>query len=170
LKYGFVRSQTDYIEEESILIYRFHFWLCLQGNQLDFLLSKASEYSNFIAKDLDELQASMTEQAQQALQKTDKKRRKGGDGSETTKKQKMANGSVQNLESVQAKDAMARTAATAKPIFIQPANLAADCFLKDYQLEGVRWLASLFENGVSGILADGTLKGDAVFVGVEFWD
>jgi ATP-dependent DNA helicase len=30
--------------------------------------------------------------------------------------------------------------------------------LKDYQLEGVRWLASLFENGVSGILADGTFR------------
>ena len=41
-----------------------------------------------------------------------------------------------------------------KPIFIQPANLAAGCKLKDYQLEGGRWLVSLYENGVSGILAD----------------
>lgn len=39
-------------------------------------------------------------------------------------------------------------------IFTQPENLAKGCVLKDYQLEGVRWLASLFENGVSGILAD----------------
>jgi ATP-dependent DNA helicase len=41
-----------------------------------------------------------------------------------------------------------------RPIFIQPPNLADGCYLKNYQLEGVRWLASLFENGVSGILAD----------------
>ena len=30
-----------------------------QQTQLDFLLSKASEYSNFISKDLEELQAAM---------------------------------------------------------------------------------------------------------------
>lgn len=43
------------------------------------------------------------------------------------------------------------------PVFMQPKNLAEGCVLKDYQLEGVRWMASLFENGVSGILADGML-------------
>jgi ATP-dependent DNA helicase len=52
----------------------------------------------------------------------------------------------------------AKLAALDKAIFVQPPNLASDCNLKDYQLEGVRWLASLFENGVSGILADGTFK------------
>ena len=41
-----------------------------------------------------------------------------------------------------------------KAIFTPPASLAQGCVLKDYQLEGVRWMASLFENGVSGILAD----------------
>ncbi len=45
------------------------------------------------------------------------------------------------------------------PIFVQPPNLAKGCILKDYQLEGVRWTASLFENGVSGILADGKFVG-----------
>ena len=56
------------------------------------------------------------------------------------------------METVQAEDAVARKAD--KPIFVQPPNLEKDCELKDYQLEGVRWLASLYENGVSGILAD----------------
>lgn len=132
---------------------------CSQGNQLDFLLSKASEYSNFIAKDLDELQASMTDQAAKALAKAEKKRRKGDSsgGGGGGKKKKTSKDGVQKLESVQAKDAVIRNGGGgSKPIFIQPANLAADCFLMDYQLEGVRWLASLFENGVSGILADGT--------------
>jgi ATP-dependent DNA helicase len=56
------------------------------------------------------------------------------------------------LKSAFEKDAQVRTGL--KPIFTQPPNLSKGCFLKDYQLEGVRWLASLYENGVSGILAD----------------
>lgn len=113
-----------------------------KANQLDFLLSKASEYSNFIARDLDELQNAMTEQARQNLEKQQKKskKRRGSGGDEATpgnnKKSKTA---------------------PVKPIFVQPPNLAKGCILKDYQLEGVRWLASLFENGVSGILADGKI-------------
>ena len=90
----------------------------------------------------------MTEQAQRALQKAEKKRFKeemksGG----ATKKQKTNGGPVAAAAAV--------TSVGTKPIFIQPPNLSTDCVLKDYQLEGVRWLASLFENGVSGILADG---------------
>lgn len=130
-----------------------------QVDQLDFLLSKASEYSNFISRDLDELQASLTEEAKRALQMTEKKRANETNGSvKSKKKQKTGVNGVKNLESAQAKDAIVRNAGTDRPIFVQPANLAPDCFLKDYQLEGVRWLASLFENGVSGILADGTSK------------
>jgi ATP-dependent DNA helicase len=139
-------------------------FLLLQGNQLDFLLSKASEYSNFIAKDLDELQASMTDDAHRALQMTEKKRGKETNGSgNSKKKQRTGVNGAKELESVQAKDAMVRNAGTTRPIFLQPANLSPDCFLKDYQLEGVRWLASLFENGVSGILADGTSRHSPFF-------
>lgn len=132
------------------------FYFRLQGNQLDFLLSKASEYSNFIAKDLDELQASMEEQARKALKKAEKRKRKSEGGKEEkvgkSKRQKSGHGS-EKLVSAQQKDAEVRQGS--KAIFIQPPNLATDCVLKDYQLEGVRWLASLYENGVSGILADG---------------
>ena len=71
-----------------------------------------------------------------------------GKGGPAKKKSKAA------LESAQARDAALREGS--RPIFVQPANLSIECLLKDYQLEGVRWLASLFENGVSGILADGT--------------
>jgi len=35
----------------------------------------------------------------------------------------------------------------------QPA-LLENCVLKDYQLDGMRWLVSLYENGLNGILAD----------------
>ena len=58
------------------------------------------------------------------------------------------------LKTAQEKHAASKDAEARKPIFIQPENLAAGCKLKDYQLEGVRWLLSLYENGVSGILAD----------------
>ena len=42
---------------------------------------------------------------------------------------------------------------TAKPIFVQPALLTG-ATLKDYQLEGVAWMVSLWENGISGILGE----------------
>lgn len=104
---------------------------------MDFLLSKASEYSNFIARDLEDLQSAMTDKARKMAEKAQKK----------SKKRKAA----------AAKDEPNKKAKGGKPpIFVQPPNLAKGCVLKDYQLEGVRWLASLFENGVSGILADGT--------------
>lgn len=123
----------------------------MQVNQLEFLLDKASEYSNFIAQDLEELQQGMALEAKKALVKSTKKKRKGESAAGANKKLKNAKGKAA-LASAQAKDAALR--AGSKPIFVQPANLANDCVLKDYQLAGVRWMASLYENGVSGILAD----------------
>jgi ATP-dependent DNA helicase len=123
-----------------------------RANQLDFLLNKASEYSNFIAQDLEELQAQMAAEAAAksaaAQAKGTKKRKKAGGGSTKGEEQ---------LLKAQAKHKGSTAAAKSKgtiAIFTQPPNLAAGCILKDYQLEGVRWLTSLYENGVSGILAD----------------
>ena len=124
-----------------------------QQNQLDFLLSKASQYSNFIARDLDELQDSLTADAKkkmERMEKKSKKRKKGESGGSRKKSKSSSSGEA--LKSAQEKHA--KINAGTKPIFIQPPNLADGCILKDYQLEGVRWLVSLFENGVSGILAD----------------
>lgn len=98
----------------------------------------------------------MTEEAQHALQQAEKKRLKEAmKGGSSSKKQK-TNGGKANKVQPSAVDTL-KNVGSAKPIFIQPPNLSTDCVLKDYQLEGVRWLASLFENGVSGILADGML-------------
>ena len=120
---------------------------------MDLLLNKASEYSNFISNDLKELQADMAETARKKLEKQEKRagKKRKGEGKDSSRKKKKGNSS-EALKSAQDKDAKVRSGS--KPIFIQPANLAAGCTLKDYQLEGVRWMASLFENGVSGILAD----------------
>jgi ATP-dependent DNA helicase len=120
---------------------------------LDFLLSKASEYSNFIANDLEELQATMTDKASKDAARAEKKKRKAQGKAEGSSKK---NKGESMMESAKAKDEAARSGCErTKVIFTQPANLSRDCTLKDYQLEGVRWLASLYENGVSGILADG---------------
>lgn len=131
----------------------------IQTNQLDFLLSKASEYSNFISKDLEDLQMAMAEQARKKVERAEarskKGKKRGGEQQPPSRNKKSkvnGNDAAGQLQTAFVKDAKVR--AGTKPIFIQPPNLAEGCFLKDYQLEGVRWLASLFENGVSGILAD----------------
>jgi ATP-dependent DNA helicase len=43
-----------------------------------------------------------------------------------------------------------------KPAFVQPA-LVTGAKLRDYQLEGVAWMVSLWENGISGILGESSL-------------
>ena len=72
-----------------------------------------------------------------------------GSGGKKKKRGKKNNGEPTdgevNLQSAQDKYA----ALEKKPIFIQPKNLSNNCVLKDYQLEGTRWLVSLYENGVS---------------------
>ena len=94
----------------------------------------------------------MTENARKKIERAEKrsKKRKGDDKGSAKKKSKK--NSADALKTAFTKDAQVRSGS--KPIFVQSSSLAPDCFLKDYQLEGVRWLASLFENGVSGILAD----------------
>ena len=140
-------------------------YLRQQNNQLDFLLNRAKEYSDFIANDIDELQSNMQAKAATeaagggsgSKKKGSKKRTPSKDDSSKKKKKrsKKNNGEPSegevNLQTAQDKYA---GSSGKKPIFIQPKNLDNNCTLKDYQLEGTRWLVSLYENGVSGILAD----------------
>jgi ATP-dependent DNA helicase len=128
----------------------------IKANQLDFLLSKASEYSNFIAADLQELQNAMAQEAamKQQAESSSKKRKGAAAGGQSSKKSKKNSKGEANLKTAQDKYAETQIVGGSRPIFIQPPLLAKECQLKDYQLEGVRWLTSLFENGVSGILAD----------------
>ena len=105
-------------------------------NQLEFLLAKASEFSSFISNDLQELQAAMTAKAQEKEEKSDKrKKRKGGSSSKAPAKKKGKGNSGEALKTALIKDEVSRSGS--KPIFIQPANLAPGCYLKDYQLEGM---------------------------------
>ena len=99
----------------------------------------------------------MTEQARKTAEEAEstkggKKRKGSKKGSRVAKKQKKNDASAAALKCAQ--DKHKAIVGGERPIFIQPPLLANGCILKDYQLEGVRWLTSLFENGVSGILAD----------------
>lgn len=85
-------------------------------------------------------------------EETNGKKRKGKKGGRAAKRRKKNDASAAALKSAQ--DKHKTKAGGERPIFIQPSLLSDGCVLKDYQLEGVRWLTSLFENGVSGILAD----------------
>ena len=76
-----------------------------------------------------------------------KKKRKRGRDSSSSKKSKKSMAETLSKHNT-------KQSGSTRPIFIQPPNLADGCVLKDYQLEGVRWMASLYENGVSGTLAD----------------
>lgn len=133
-----------------------------RNTQLDFLLNRAKEYSDFISNDIQELQEGMQMEAMEAAARAEKKNKKNSKQDTTSgkkKKRKKNNGEPTEGEMAlgKAQESYSKSkaaSAAAKPIFIQPKNLANGCTLKDYQLEGVRWLVSLYENGVSGILAD----------------
>merc|ERR1711966_7153 len=82
------------------------------------------------------------------------KHRRSSEGGRKKRRKKNAGEPTEGELKLQTeKDKYDARSGDAKPIFIQPKNLAEGCLLKDYQLEGVRWLVSLYENGVSGILA-----------------
>jgi ATP-dependent DNA helicase len=98
---------------------------------------------------------------QKAARELSKELKGGGSKKKRKGEKKLAAGSVASSSSKKIKGEDGAAVAVGpssndvkRPIFIQPPNLADGCYLKNYQLEGVRWLASLFENGVSGILAD----------------
>lgn len=121
-----------------------------RASQLEFLLNKAQEYSNFIAHDLSELQNSMAENAKRKATEANKKRKGDKEASKGgSKKSKGAAGEA-NLKKAQDKHNASLKVGDTKPIFIQPPTLNPDCELKDYQLEGVRWLVSLY--GMSNML------------------
>jgi len=107
----------------------------------------------------------MAEEAKRKLEatSTSTKRKKGAAGK--NKKGKNSKGEA-NLKTAQEKctETQVGGGGGRPPIFTQPALLAKGCLLKDYQLEGVRWLTSLFENGVSGILADVSTDNSTVYI------
>ncbi|OWZ12920.1 hypothetical protein PHMEG_00013839 [Phytophthora megakarya] len=117
--------------------------------KLDSLLEKASLYSSFLFSNM-ESAATVSEVAEEA-EPTNGKRKRGKKATKASNK-KTKKG-VDKLREVQGDSAMDTRQQPKKVEFKQPKLLTGGT-LRDYQLEGIRWLCNLFENGLNGILAD----------------
>lgn len=113
--------------------------------KLDSLLEKASLYSSFLSSNMANAATVVDTPAEESV-KGKRKRAKKADG-----KQKKAKTGADKLREVQEDTAL--DSRQQKVQFKQPKLLTGGT-LRDYQLEGIRWLCNLFENGLNGILAD----------------
>ena len=139
-----------------------------RGKQLDLLLLKADAYSQYVANNqkmtqmkwMSEGEGAASGSGGQAVfsQTTGSGSKKRG-GAPASSSKKRAKGGASSSPAGTAAAAAAAAAASVgellqSPIVIsQPANLVGGTLLP-YQLEGVQWLLNLYENGLSGILAD----------------
>ncbi|KAJ2479095.1 putative ATPase [Coemansia sp. RSA 2131] len=120
--------------------------------RLNFLLEKSAAYVTFVARRLEDKRAEKR-QAKRPAPEAKKGKRK-------TKKQRIANGETKDADT-EARDADTEAKDEDEERIIngqrvsgrQPRGISGG-IMKDYQLEGMEWLASLYENGLNGILAD----------------
>eukprot|EP00644_Phytophthora_capsici_P010688 jgi/Phyca11/504635/fgenesh2_kg.PHYCAscaffold_9_\ len=121
--------------------------------KLDSLLEKASLYSSFLFSNM-ESAATVSEVAEvdeEDEEITTGKRKRSKKASKDSKK-KVKKG-VEKLREVQTDTSMDTRKQPKKVAFKHP-KLMTGGTLRDYQLEGIRWMCNLFENGLNGILAD----------------
>lgn len=111
--------------------------------QLDRLLEKSTAYTQILKKRMDEARANM--QAKSALKPAATPKPKSGRPSKGRKRARDEDEDDEEPESLAAAEDL--------PPIEQPV-LITGTKLKSYQLEGLAWMASLYENGISGILAD----------------
>ena len=114
--------------------------------QLESLLQKSSVYVKCLKEEMDRVRvnhAKRTDQPTAQRNKGKKRARVVSDSEEEREaKRTKAIGSQGHENPVDSAN---------KPSFAQPALLTG-ATLKDYQLEGVAWMAGLYHNGISGIL------------------
>ena len=138
-----------------------------RGEQLDLLLLKAESYSHFIRMNQEQNERETRERLEQmqrrALEEETKeesgrgsgKKRLRGGGSPVSaspgKRQKGAVGAGASGGDKEAAQQVMSGCTMSSMITAQPPNLVGGT-LKPYQLDGLRWLVSLWENGLSGIL------------------
>ncbi|KAH7477204.1 hypothetical protein KRP22_001124 [Phytophthora ramorum] len=129
--------------------------------KLDSLLEKASLYSSFLFSNMDsaatvsevvkaepEVNVEVKEEEEQS---SNGKRKRSKKASQDPKKKSKKG--VDKLREVQEDSSLDTRQQPVKVEFQQPKLLTGGT-LRDYQLEGIRWLCNLFENGLNGILAD----------------
>ncbi|KAJ2685869.1 putative ATPase [Coemansia spiralis] len=130
--------------------------------RLNFLLEKSAAYVSFVSKKLDSKRAEM-----RSVGADDASKQASGDEAEPLPakrkgKQKAAPRAkrARNRLTVSAGDDR-KEEASVEPLAIDGEQVSArqprlitGGIMRDYQLEGMEWLASLYENGLNGILAD----------------
>ena len=115
-----------------------------KGKQLDLLLLKAETYSHFIAENQKRTMINSTSSTTPS---------KGSKKRTLSVKEKSAKKSLVAASSSAKTETEVLSDDDAEDTFQQPPNLVGGKLLS-YQLEGLQWLLSLWENGLSGILAD----------------
>ncbi|KAG6816760.1 hypothetical protein H0H87_003155 [Tephrocybe sp. NHM501043] len=123
--------------------------------RLQFVLQKSAAYTSFLQTQMEQHKAAAATRKTVPLKSQSKPKRVGkgrkraridsddesADEGISSKRQKGDDGQAQNANEDEA------------VVFEQPA-LITGAKLKDYQLEGLQWMVSLDQNGISGILAD----------------
>eukprot|EP01038_Epipyxis_sp_PR26KG_P011065 gene11065-14851_t len=133
-------------------------------NELDALLLKAESYSSFLLQN--QVRSSFNRPPLATIadgntlqESPDSKKRKStpisaskSNKKATTTKKTANNDKKENIESHSASkiDPLSKVDSN---LFVQPHNLSGGVLL-NYQLDGLQWLISLWENGLNGILAD----------------
>jgi len=118
---------------------------------LKFILEKSAVYTGILAERMekDKMKFLAAQEAKEAGDQTGKKRGRAchvNGSASPVKRFKAENGAPVIIDSEE------------HPLFEQPA-LVTGAKLKQYQLEGVQWMVSLDQNGISGILGGFLLLG-----------
>jgi ATP-dependent DNA helicase len=118
-------------------------------SKLRFVLERSRVYSEFLRRQMDEDKA--RQQAELALRREERDKeaassRKRGRVSASAPSKRRRNNQGEPVQPHDKQDDIDQP-----PIFPQP-SLVTGAKLKGYQLEGLQWMTSLHQNGISGIL------------------
>jgi ATP-dependent DNA helicase len=130
------------------------------------LLEKSSIFTEVLKDQLDRTREKHAAVAASTLKrptKTKQSQRAGPSGRRVSRSGKRARIDDEDHSEEETEEPLKRARVVpddAKPAFVQPA-LVTGAKLKDYQLEGVAWMVSLWENGISGILGEPLVDGSS---------
>lgn len=129
----------------------------VRADKLKFLLDKSQIYAKIIGERMERQQR---QQAEAAARRAKKQKREAESNTTSPARKKRRSGATRDSKPVvsanehdELSHAEYDDSATNGYTFQQPA-LVTGAKLRGYQLAGVQWMISLYENGLNGILAD----------------
>ncbi|RPD67724.1 hypothetical protein L226DRAFT_496368 [Lentinus tigrinus ALCF2SS1-7] len=123
--------------------------------ELETLLQKSATYVTLLKDQMDQVRLAHGRRKPKAktTAKPSRKRARVVSDSEDEREAKRRKATGKSVAVARESEDAEGDAEAEKSTFEQPA-LITGATLKDYQLEGVAWMAGLYQNGISGILAD----------------